>query len=219
MPSDDVEDSAQPSDIDDTKPKSNPEEEALAAQKALEGILAATEEARPPESFADIPGLNSALLEELDNMDWSSTTVFSENTRRDNMEFVGETPLPCATQPGYSYWSFVNARMDWRARLSRTLDYEHVKFGYSFVNSNLAGAAAEISDVSDQLSRTSTLEDVKNVLGVKNTSSTQLGTPTAFTTAQAETAVLFYFMNGSHRCVIVCFDENDIVCDYVYIMR
>lgn len=99
--------------------------------------------------------------------------------------------------------------------LSRTYDHEVIQFGYASNNRSFCAAAAEISYLSDQLSRGSTLEEVSEVLGKTNTMVCQLGKPTIFTTAQTEYAIMFYFRHG--RIVIVCFDENWTVCDYVFI--
>lgn len=123
-------------------------------------MLASTREAKSPERFTDIPGINDKLLEELDTMDWKSARLFDSKVIRDNMEYVGETPLPMP-MPSDFKWRILNSDMEDSAYLSRTYTHEIIQFGYSTSARYYAAAACEISDLSDQLSRDSTLEDVK----------------------------------------------------------
>ncbi len=153
-------------------------------------MLASTREAKSPERFTDIPGINDKLLEELDTMDWKSTRLFDSKVIRDNMEYVSETPLPMP-MPSDFKWRILNSDMEDSAYLSRTYTHEIIQFGYSTSARYYVAAACEISDLSDQLSRDSTLEDVKKVLGSDFTTC-ELGKPTIFTEAQTETAYVFF---------------------------
>ena len=165
-----------------------------------------------PDDYMMVDGINDKLLEEINNLDLLSVSVWGENTRRDDMYYIGRTKVPGMCKDGFSM-HFMGK--DAEHQLCNMNDNEIIKF--AFVSGNRTGhivVATEISDLSARLSRESTKEEVMAVLGDEITV-TELEEPTIFANAEKETAVLFEFKKANG--VIICFNEDGKICDYAYI--
>ena len=165
-----------------------------------------------PQNLESVEGINQQLLSEIEGLDMKSISVFGKKTKRDDMYYIGEAIVPGMTKNGYSML-FMGPES--KRHLCNMLDNKIIKFAYMSGNGmGCVMIAVDVSDLSNKLSRESTVEDAIKVLG-DDTIYHEMDVPTTFSASETEKAILFEFERTDG--VIIMFGEDGSICDYAYI--
>ncbi len=177
-----------------------------------------------PESISLIPGVNPAIVRDIQlidrryfhNMDVSEETV---KKNQDIMEFIGEYGMPFVYSP-VGKPRDLSATCGSYSNLIRFKNAEVFKFVYSggtFDTEDYGDYNACIlpDELCEGIDENSTLDDFIKLLGSDPKSVYMRASKTDMSTADNEKGYLFKMKNLD--AVMVFFDDNGKLCDYIYL--
>ncbi len=172
---------------------------------------------KPPKSWTEVEGVNEELLQEITTINRKVLDYYDINA--EDYENLGYRYLGKCGIFNTSYTASIGTwyeRGIFQERLYCNTNTPHIQFFYyrSGTNSQM-GFAVLPQDLSTELSTQTTVEDLTALFAEEPSYEGEMDGVTDFSTADKEIGVTYKV--GDVFDALFLFDENGVLCDYVYI--
>lgn len=172
---------------------------------------------KPPKSWTEVEGVNEELLQEITTINRKVLDYYDINA--EDYEKLGYRYLGKCGIFNTSYTASIGTwyeRGIFQERLYCNTNTPHIQFFYYRSGTNFQmGFAVLPQDLSTELSAQTTVEDLTALFAEEPSYEGEMDGVTDFSTADKEIGVTYKV--GDVFDALFLFDENGVLCDYVYI--